>query len=168
LVWKRHVLVVANLTATSRELLDALHDRATRGSVAVTLVVPASPLGGGRIAAVKQLDEAVTLLRDLGIEADGVVGDGDPMVAVVESWDPKQYDEIILSTLPASMSKWLRADLPRRVERRTGALVTHVVAQPPKLAPRSAPIPEREKLGVITPFSALAWGGPPTTRGRQP
>jgi hypothetical protein len=147
LVWKRQVLVVANATATSRELLDALKDRAARGSVAFTLVVPATPFRGGRPAALEQVDQAVALLSELGLEVDGSIGDGDPMVAVVEEWDPNRYDEIILSTLPTSMSKWLGADLPRRIERRTGALVTHVVAQPPKLAPKSAQVREREKRG---------------------
>lgn len=59
--WKRHVLVVANVTLTSAELLHALKERATRGSVAFTLIVPAAPLGGGRIAAVQQLNGGLTL-----------------------------------------------------------------------------------------------------------
>ena len=128
MVWKLRVLVVANVTATSPELLEALKDRAARASVAFTLVVPATPFRGGRAAAAEQVDEAVALMSELGLEVDGVIGDGDPMVAVVEEWDPNRYDEIIVSTLPTGVSKWLGADLPRRIERRTGALVTDVVA----------------------------------------
>lgn len=164
MVWKRQVLVVANVTATSSELLDALKDQAARASVAFTLIVPATPLHGGRTAAMQQLNEAVTLLRELGLEVDGSVGDGDPMVAVAEAWDPRRYDEIILSTLPTSASKWLQADLPRRIERHTGGLVTHVVAQPPKLEPKTVQIRKSENRGVMTPFSVLTWGGPPKSR----
>jgi hypothetical protein len=160
MVWKRQVLVVANATATSDELLEALRDQAARHSVAFTLLVPATPLAGGRGAAIEQLHQAVTLLRELGLDADGSVGDGDPMVAILDTWDPRRYDEIVVSTLPTGTSKWLHADLPRRVERRTGALVTHIVAQPPKLAPKTAQIRAREKLGVMTPLSVLSWGGP--------
>jgi hypothetical protein len=164
MVWKRQVLVVANVTATSAELVGALTDQAARQPVAFTLVVPATPLPGGRDAAGEQLDGAVAQLRELGLDVDGRVGDVDPMVAVLESWDPRQYDEIIVSTLPTGTSKWLHADLPRRVQRQTGALVTHVVARPPKQPPRVAPIRNSDKLGVMTPLSVLTWSSAPRDR----
>jgi hypothetical protein len=131
-MWKRHVLVVANATATSAELLSALKDRASQGPVSFSLVIPATPFSGGRAAALIQLEQAVELLRHAGVEVTGRVGDGDPLVAVVEAWHPTLYDEIIVSTLPVGVSKWLGADLPRRIERHTGALVTHVVVHAPR------------------------------------
>jgi hypothetical protein len=165
MAWKRQILVLANVTATSGELLATLRDRAAQGSVAFLLVVPATPFHGGRPAAKKQLQDTLTLLRESGLEVDGVVGGGDPLAAVVEAWDPRRYDEIIISTLPTGASKWLQADLPHRVEKRTGAIVTHVVAQPPKPPPKTVPVHAGESRGVLTPLSVLGWGVPPA-RGR--
>ena len=167
MAWKRNVLVFANVTATSGELLDVLKNRAARDSVTFTLVVPATASRGGRTAAAQQVSEAVKMLREFGLEVDGSIGDGDLMVAVVEAWDPRRYDEIIISTLPSSVSKWLRAGLPGRIEKQTGALVTHVVAQPPKPGPTIVRIREREKRGVLTPFSVLTWGARPKSRSES-
>jgi hypothetical protein len=50
------------------------------------------------------------------------------MVAVQEAWDPCRFDEVIVATLPTGASRWMAADLPRRVERLIGARVTRVVA----------------------------------------
>ena len=89
MAWKTSVLVVANVTATSQELLDALTARAERGPVRFELVVPATPFGGGREAAMTSLFEAVDQLRAAGLEAEGTVGNPDPIVAVSEIWDPE-------------------------------------------------------------------------------
>ena len=62
---------------------------------------------------------------------EGVVGDPDPMVAVQDAWDPRRFDEVIVATLPTGVSRWMAADLRRRVERFTGARVTHIVARAP-------------------------------------
>jgi sirohydrochlorin ferrochelatase len=159
MAWKKQVLVVANVTAASEELLSALQQRADQEAVAFTLIVPATPTGGGRTAAQEKVEDAVARLQAAGLEADGSVGDGDPMIAVTEAWDPKRYDEIVISTLPSSMSKWLQADLPHRVERVTGAPVQHIVSQPPKQEHATVAPPEHEKMGVITPLSVLGWGG---------
>lgn len=159
MTWKRTVLVVANVTATSDELLEALRRRAESETVTYTLVVPATPFGGGREAAQKTVEQAVRKLRDAGLDVQGSTGDGDPIIAVTEAWDPKRYDEIVISTLPMRFSKWLHAGLPERVAKITGAPVTHVVSKPPR---RDYPIvhpPEHEKQGVITPLTVLGWGG---------
>lgn len=158
MTWKRNVLVVANVTATSDELLAALRARAERETTAFTLVVPATTFGGGRAAAERSLEEAIATLRDAGLEADGTVEAPDPVVAVTDVWDPKQFDEIIVSTLPMRFSKWMHAGLPDRVERLTGAPVTHVISQPPKaqLQTVPAPVPQRRPMG---PLTVLAWGG---------
>jgi hypothetical protein len=50
------------------------------------------------------------------------------MIAVQEAWDPRRFDEVIVATLPSASSRRLAADLPRRVERVTGARVSHIVA----------------------------------------
>jgi hypothetical protein len=68
-------------------------------------------------------------LRSMGLDVDGRVGDTDPFNAVLEVWSPAEFDEIIVSTLPASTSRWMRTGLPRRIETHTGALVRHVEAR---------------------------------------
>jgi hypothetical protein len=160
MTWKRNVLVVANVTATSEDLLRALTRRAQAEPVSFHLVVPATPVGGGRAAATKQLAGALESLRSAGLEAQGSVGPPDPIIAVTDAWDPRRYDEIIVSTLPMDVSKWLRAGLPERISRMTGATVTHVVSQPPKPPVRTAPRPPRDEPGgVMRPLSVLSWGG---------
>ncbi|MDQ6777050.1 MAG: hypothetical protein M3071_12740 [Actinomycetota bacterium] len=163
MAWKRNFLVVANVTATSDELLDVLKERAARAPAAFTLIVPATHFGGGRAAAAEQLGEAVERMRDAGLEIEGRVGDADAMVAVTESWDPKRYDEIIFSTLPTGLSKWLQADLPHRVAKLTGALVVHVVSGPPKPGLETVRVLERGRYGLLTPLVAL--GGPSRRAG---
>ena len=158
MTWKRSVLVVANVTATSDELLAVLKARAETGLVSFVLVVPATPFGGGRAAATQTLGAALEQLRSVGLEADGQIGNADPVVAVTEAWDPKRFDEIVVSTLPMRFSKWLHAGLPERIEKLTGAPVTHVVSEPPKPAHRPAPAPAHEERGVMAPLSVLAWG----------
>jgi hypothetical protein len=168
MAYKCHLLVMANVTATSRELLDALKARADSGSIAVTLVVPTGAARASRAAAQETLYNALSAMRDAGVEADGVLGDSDPMIAITEAWDPKRYDEIVVSTLPTSMSKWLHADLPGRIARQTGALVSHVVAQPPRPEPHAVPVQTHEnRRGVLTPLSPLAWGARPAADARS-
>jgi hypothetical protein len=154
-----NVLVVANLTANSQHLLDALKARAERSPIRVTLVMPAQGPGlGGREAVKARLDEALEGMRAAGLEANGAIGDADPMEAVAEYFDPARHDEAIVCTLPGRSSKWLQHDFPHRVARFTGVPVTHVVADDLRPAPATSPAPthEREPLG---PLSVLSWGG---------
>ena len=154
-----NVLVVANLTAASTHLLDALKHRAERGPIRITLVMPAQGPGlGGKERVKDRLDEALEGMRAAGLEADGAIGDADPMEAVAECFDPARHDEAIVCTLPGRSSKWLQHDFPHRVARFTGVPVTHVVADDLRPAPATSPAPthERQPLG---PLSVLAWGG---------
>jgi hypothetical protein len=154
-----NVLVVASQTAGSQQLLDALKARAERSPIRVTLVMPAQGPGlSGREAMRAQLESALEAMRAAGLEADGVIGDNNPMDAVAECFDPARHDEAIVCTLPGRSSKWLQQDFPHRVARYTGVPVTHVVADDMRPAPATSPAPahEREPLG---PLSVLAWGG---------
>jgi GABA permease len=155
MTWKRSFLVVANVTATSDELIEALKARAP---ASFTFVIPATPFGGGREAANAKLEETLGQLREAGLEADGTVGNADPILAVTDVWDPKKYDEIIVSTLPMRFSKWLHGGLPERIGKLTDAPVTHIVSQPPKPEPEVAPPPAHPDNGM-GPLSVLAWGG---------
>jgi hypothetical protein len=159
MAWKRNILVVANVTATSDELVQALRDRAVREAVSVELIIPATPFGGGKEAANEQLSLALELLQQAGVESQGTVGHADPIVAVTDSWDPRRHDEIIVSTLPMRLSQWLHAGLPERISRATGAPVMHVVSQPEKAAVESFAPPRSDDAGAgMGPLSVLAWG----------
>jgi hypothetical protein len=133
---KAKVLVVANRTAESEELLQALKERAARGDVEFTLLVPAAPHGvawaadmhSGGDEAQSHLDKAVASLRAAGLEVEGRMGDPDPQAAVQDAVNFGKYDEVIVSTLPLKISKWLKVDLPHKVEHATGLPVTHVIA----------------------------------------
>ena len=126
------ILVVANKTAESAELLDALKSRS--GGNTFHLVVPASGHGIEKAAdpdaAVEHtkphLEKALESLRGAGLEVEGNVGDTDPLAAVQDALNFGEYDEVIVSTLPARASKWLKMDLPTRVERMSGLPVTHI------------------------------------------
>jgi hypothetical protein len=152
MAWHARVLVIANVTANSPDLLAALKARADRGPIDLTLLMPATGNGfAGREEAQGRLDEAIGRWKEAGFEAKGVVGDPDPVVAVHEAWDPRAYDEVIVSTLPGQSSKWLQFDLPHRVAQITGLDVAHVASRE-RREPRTGPPPEREKpaLGPLT------------------
>ena len=156
--WKASVLVVANVTAASDELLAALCGRAEKGPAEFTLVMPAT--GGDSASSRRELERALERMRDAGLEVRGSVGDPDPVVAVHEKWDPRRFDEVVVSTLPTGASRWLQIDLPHRIERMTDVPVRHVVAKPPaKPRPTYSPPPEPEHMGLLTPLEALGWGG---------
>ncbi len=165
MTWKQQVIVVARVTALSDELLTELRSRAARAPTAFTLVMPATPVGDEPEAGRVGIETALVRLRGEGLEVDGFVADSDPIVAVSEAWDPNRYDEIIVSTLPMRMSKWLRSSLPERIRQITGAPVTHVVAEPHHSVPAvHAEPPERNPLG---PLSVLGWGARKPPPGRE-
>ncbi len=121
------ILVLANQTVPSDELFATLKSRAERSPVRVDVVVP--PMGAGsarRREAEGRLKQALERFREAGIEARGTIGVCDPLDAVVDAYDRARHDEIIVSTLPLSISHWLGIDLPARVSAATNALVTHV------------------------------------------
>jgi hypothetical protein len=159
MAWPAHVLVVANVTSASDDLLHALEERAERGPIKPTLLMPARGIGlAGREAERERLEAALAKWREAGFECDGVVGDSNPIDAVHETWDPSRFDEAIVCTMPGKSSRWLQYDFPRRVAHITGVHVTHVVARDMRPEPQHGPPPvhEREPLG---PLSVLAWGG---------
>jgi hypothetical protein len=119
-----HVLVVAGRTARADELRRALIARAARSPVELTLLLPA-PDDAGEAGAL--LCDAVEQLRASGLDVAGRLGEADPYDAVAEVWDPGEYDELVLATLPPERSHWLALDLPARLEQLAGVRVAHVV-----------------------------------------
>jgi len=127
------VLVVANRTADSEELFEQLVARHRQGNISVTLLAPAvwevEDPHGGRESALRRLRSAKRRLQAEGIDVSCLLGDPDPMTAFHHEWKRGGYDEVVVSTLPGGLSKWLRVDLPSRIKRATdGKPTTHVVA----------------------------------------
>jgi len=127
------LLVLANRTADSTELLRQLVARHRRGPIGVTMLVPAiwevQDPHGGQESARRRLRTAQRHLRAEGIPVACVIGDPDPMTAFEQEWRRHTYDEIIVSTLPGHLSKWLRIDLPQRIRvAAAGVPITHVIA----------------------------------------
>jgi hypothetical protein len=149
MAWEFHVLVVANVTATSDELLATLCERAGAGACRFTLLVPREGA-----TAEARLTEAVDGMRAAGLQVDGRTGDPDPIVATMEAWDPMKFDEIVVSTLPTGSSRWLGIDLPRRLEKLTSVPVHHVVSSPPRTEPRWERPAEQASYGVLSPLAA--------------
>jgi hypothetical protein len=140
-----HLLVVANRTVDSPELLTAIKKRAERGPVHVTMLVPAA--WSERAQAERRLESAVATLTAGEIISEGVLGDADPIVAVQETWHPGRFDEVVVSTLAEGASRWLQIDLPHRVARLTDCQVTHVaVTERRSEERRPTPPPERRPM----------------------
>jgi hypothetical protein len=126
------ILVVANKTAESPELLEVLKTKGTEHQY--VLVVPAS--GGvlekaadpdaAREHTRPHLDAALEKFRAEGLEVEGEVGDSDPIAAVQDACNFGKFDEIVISTLPQRASRWLKLDLPSKAGRATGLPVTHI------------------------------------------
>jgi hypothetical protein len=149
--WEFSVLVVANVTASSDELLDALRERTEAGACRFTLVMPGTGTGTN-----DRLEAALERMREAGLEnVEGSVGDPDPVVAVMDVWDPMKFDDIVVSTLPTGSSRWLGLDLPHRLEKLTSVPVRHVVSQPPAPEVHTEPAPEQPRYGALGAFAAL-------------
>ncbi|MCL2768618.1 MAG: hypothetical protein FWD42_00710 [Solirubrobacterales bacterium] len=120
------VLVVAHKTAATPALLEAVHERAARGPCTFTLLVPSAAHGLHRVVdpqdqgageAQEVLARAVPQLeKACGARVEGLVGDADPVAAVHDAINLHgPFDEAIVSTLSARLSRWLRLDLPSKV-----------------------------------------------------
>jgi hypothetical protein len=143
---RTHLLVVANRTVDSPDLLAALKDRASAQAIAVTLLVPTP--WAEREAAQERVDAALATLRDAGIEAEGVLGDEDPMCAAQDTWDPKRMDEVLVSTLGRGSSHWMRIDLPHRVAKLIDCPVRHLETSPPR-EEAGEPLPAKPRQPLL-------------------
>lgn len=139
---KRHVLVVANRTADSDELIEALCACAREDPARFLLLVPARPHGvtwaadmhSGTEEARGHMGRALARMRAAGLEVEGMLGDPDPVVAVEQLvGETERFDEAIVATGPVHLSRWLKLGLPGRVELATGVSVRHVVSSEPRV-----------------------------------
>jgi hypothetical protein len=123
-----HVLIVAHRTAATPRLIDAVRARAGRSPCTFTLLVPRPYWDPDTEEAAATLELALPLLEEAaGTHVDGIIGDSDPFAAIQVALERRGFDEVIVSTLPARVSRWLHRDLPHRVEA-LGVPVTVVTA----------------------------------------
>jgi len=134
-------LLVAHQTAEQEELLDAARKLSDQDSHAkFTLLVPATPVGDllswedgeTKEVARRRAKSAVAALQRNGINVVGVrIGDSDPVMAVDDELHAgRRYDAVVISTLPAGLSRWVKMDVVSRLQRQRPRLrLIHVIAQ---------------------------------------
>jgi hypothetical protein len=144
-VWERHragpgerkkILVVANETVAGRALRGKVVERAMAADADVLVVCPAlnSPLrhwtsdeDHARGLAQERLEASLAALADEGVEAQGEVGDADPIQAMEDALRLFGADEIVISTHPPGRSNWLEKDVIEHARERFDLPITHVV-----------------------------------------
>ncbi|CAN5721132.1 amino acid permease [soil metagenome] len=137
------VLVLANQTVESRELLDELLRIDANKSATYFVMVPASPIEAGtatngpldlreatRKVAEQRLESTLSTLRSENLEANGEIGDTRPLRALASAVTSFHPDQIVISTLPPEDSVWHRFDVVDRARTEYDVPVTHVVATP--------------------------------------
>jgi hypothetical protein len=122
-----NVLVIANQTVVSEELLDRIRKRAAKGPATFLIVAPQSD-EEEHTDADRRLRLALSELRGEGIDAHGQVVHPDPYTAAKHAVHDESINEIIVSTFPGEKSGWLRRDLVQRLRKDTGLPVEHVIS----------------------------------------
>jgi hypothetical protein len=133
-------LVVAARTASGDQLLQCLKEKAA-GTEASLFIVTVPQEGGAGAAAAQaraRMAQVVDRLVAEGLVAAGMIGDPDPYTATMNALQFFRVDDIVISTLPATRSGWLRADLIERDKNAARKPVQHVEAQPAGSQPAAA------------------------------
>lgn len=136
-------LLVAHQTALSDELLNSAGSLAREDRAAeFVILVPATPVGSllvweeGATAevATRRSEAARARLEEHGLRVvEARAGDPDPVAAIGDEMHAgRRYAAVVVSTLPAGLSRWVRMDVISRVRRNYPALrVIHVEARSP-------------------------------------
>jgi hypothetical protein len=122
-------LVVAAKTASGDALLDALKAKAgsnPRGSLFIVIVPQDGGEGQHAARARARMAQVVDRLIAENLIAAGMIGDPDPYTAAMNALQFFRVDDIVISTLPATRSGWLRSDLIDRVRKATNKPVEHI------------------------------------------
>lgn len=131
-------LVVAHRTLVGDHLLDHVRTLCAAGDCTFHLVVPVThprdhAWSDGEVEGLarERLEAGVAAFADIGATVTGEVGDANPVYAVATALRRSEVDEwagIIVSTLPAGISRWLGLDVVSRLKRDFDLPVTHLVA----------------------------------------
>jgi hypothetical protein len=127
-------LVVANVTAGRGKLRGRMKEIAEEaGDMLFIVVVPLEAHRDGRAAAVARarLGNTLDRMRREGLRVAGMIGDPDPYTATMNALQFYRVSRIVISTLPATRSGWMRSDLIERVSKATNIDVEHVIAEAP-------------------------------------
>jgi len=125
----RRILIVANRTAATPALIETVRKRASKAASQFTRLVPRTFWDADTEESAITLELAIPLLEEAaGSHVEGLIGDADPFTAVTAALEQGDYDEIIISTLPARVSHWLHLDLPARAQH-LGLPVTVITAR---------------------------------------
>jgi hypothetical protein len=135
----RRILVVANRTAATSTLLDEVKRRARQEPASFVLLIPDAP---SKDHADWTLEQALpSLERAAGAPVEGLTAEGeDPMDAIRAAVEGGEFDEVLISTLPKTVSRWLRRDLPSQVKR-LGLPVTVVTSPELRRNPAEGVLP---------------------------
>jgi len=143
---EHRILVIANETVAGSELLDELSHKASGVDERVLVVTPAlnshlkhwtSDEDEARTRAQERLDRSLKAMREQGIDAEGQIGDADPLQAIEDAIRTFAPDELVISTHPAERSHWLERGIVETARERFALPVTHVV-----VTGASVPVPE--------------------------
>lgn len=133
---ERRILVIANETVGGEELLSILRRKSEGVQERIRVVCPAlnsqlrhwaSDEDGARAAAQDRLDASLERLRGHGVQADGEVGDSDPLQAMEDALRTFGADEIVISTHPEGRSNWLERNVVGLARERFDVPITHIV-----------------------------------------
>jgi nucleotide-binding universal stress UspA family protein len=89
----------------------------------------AAKIESARSLAEQRLNQMIQTIESAGARAEGTICDANPIDAVKEAAGGGAFDEVIISTLPTRLSRWLKMDVPSRVARVTHTPVTTIEAQ---------------------------------------
>jgi hypothetical protein len=155
----RRILVVANGIVEASALRDAAGLRAgEERHTQLYVIAPAlnsrlrhwlSDEDGARGRAGLRLEVSLETLCAAGIEADGQVGDADPLQAISDALFEFRAEEIVIAAQPGWRSHWATRDLVGRVRHRFAQPLMQVVAAPGESTePRSAASTRRGAQGA--------------------
>jgi hypothetical protein len=147
----RKILVVANAIIEGQTLREAIGlPVGDEHRAEVRVIAPAlnsrlrywlSDEDASRRSAALRLYAGLESLCAAGIEADGQVGDADPLQAIADALYRFGAGEIVIATQSNRRFHWLMRDLVGRARRRFAEMIVHVVIEPREDAKTRAALP---------------------------